>query len=239
MKRILNLVPSPPRRRRGSGRGGERFTAVSLRLSGARQPPECGVFVNGKHDQGADTPRSRNLTYATYRAAYSLIELVTVIAMISIVMSSSTLLFVTMLRSERNTSVAVVEQQTLARLATQFRRDVHQAKSAALTAAGDGSPELTLIAGTSEPIRYRIAGDRVERMAPVADGLHRESYRIRHAAWEFVPPAEGSKILSLELKLSSDPGQPRSESAAILEKVWRIDAGLGLTLLLGSNGGTP
>jgi len=172
------------------------------------------------------------------RAGYSLIELVTVISMLSALMMASAGLFVTLMRAERNTGWAISEQQTLARLALQFRRDVHQAQTAAKPEDANG---LILNRPSSEPVQYRILAEGLERIASINGKPHREVFRLRNVSWNFESPSEQGTSVSLVVTPTVVEQSPSNASAAEMPtRSWRIAAELMLTPpAQAMAGGTP
>lgn len=118
-------------------------------------------------------------------AGYSLIELVVAIGLIGVLMIVSGTLFVALSRSERNAQRSAAAQQTIAHLDRLFRRDVHQARSAAIAQDDRAQAVLTLSLPGDGTVRYAADEGKLTRIA-VADGrTHREEFRIAEGKWQF------------------------------------------------------
>ncbi len=119
------------------------------------------------------------------RHGYSLIEMLVVMAVMSVMVSLGTLTVALLMRSDRNGSDALVTALTGHRLARQFRDDVHRAHDATLEADNDNHPVLRLMTDPGTTISWKRVKDGVRRtVAGDRGGI--ETYRITSADVAFV-----------------------------------------------------
>ncbi len=119
------------------------------------------------------------------RHGYSLLEMLVVIAVMSVMVSLGTLTVALLMRSDRNGSDALVTALTGHRLARQFRDDVHRAHDATLEADNDNHPVLRLMTDPGTTISWKRVKDGVRRtVAGDRGGI--ETYRITSADVAFV-----------------------------------------------------
>lgn len=159
------------------------------------------------------------------RRAFTLIELVTAITILSALMALAMGLLHLVFRVEERCREAENRQRMLGSLAQQFREDVH--------AAGAWTPEPAqarwqFVLGPEHEVVYRRESERLLRLETVAGRLRRqESYavpaEVRLECLADAAPDSASPRL-LTLRLASEPG-------AASEPIWkecRIEACLGL-----------
>ncbi len=100
------------------------------------------------------------------RTAYSLIEMLVVMSLLSVVLGAIGLIMNTAYRTNQHMQKAIEYREQLDRFATRFRSDVHQAASVAMNDK-DGNAaradRLTLTLSNGQTIEYRLGPDRVER----------------------------------------------------------------------------
>ena len=111
------------------------------------------------------------------RRGFSLIEMLVVIAVMSVMVTLGTITIALLMRSERNGGDALVAAQAANRLARQFRDDVHAAQAATLDAKDHNHPILTLQANGVD----RVSWSRVEagvRRTVAGELAGIETYRL-------------------------------------------------------------
>lgn len=165
------------------------------------------------------------------RRGYSLIELVLVIAIVSVLMTLSAGLFVALSRAERNAVRSISTQRQWGQLQAQFRQDVHRARTVSLASAD----ELRLDQPDQAEIRYVIQADELVRTMTSEAGTHREQYRLPRTAWAFAVTGESPRIVRLIAKRTADTVTQVSPELLPTQE-WAIEAALSLTA---GNGGTP
>jgi|GEM_PF-3966972 len=146
--------------------------------------------------------RSRNLLQLTTffqrrqrRTGASLIELVTAIAMITVILSLTGMTLHRLLRVEQVTSQSFVTERSISRLAIQFREDVHRSQSGTLSPSTDHqSTELSLINNIGERIRYVVSARGVTRLVQEGNKtISREDYTLPECR---ISLSEGSESMS-------------------------------------------
>ncbi|MBX3434350.1 MAG: hypothetical protein KF847_13585 [Pirellulales bacterium] len=161
------------------------------------------------------------------RRGTSLIEMLVVITFATTLMGIGIQLICTARCSERTAAEQVDLQRTAARLSRQFRADVAACRDA--TFAPNPS-RLRLDFGAERTVEWRVAGRRVERSEPLADGAERrECYvfpprrRCRLQLAESPPRAEltvapldfdGGALLPYELQIAATPMRWRAIGVA-------------------------
>jgi type II secretory pathway component PulJ len=112
------------------------------------------------------------------RRAFTLVEMVAVIAVSSAITGVGIVMLVALLKSEGSSRRHLEMSKSLTRLEEQFRADAHAAASAKLGEQGD-SLELTLPAPSDVVIRYRCQPNEIAREEIAADKtVRRESYAL-------------------------------------------------------------
>jgi len=100
---------------------------------------------------------------------YSLIEMLTVIALLGVVIGLVGVMSISLRRSERATHADMAEDMTYLRLSRDFRRDVHRATT--LEEIADKETTGIRLASTDGPFAvYRAEGHSVSRSAMKNDG---------------------------------------------------------------------
>lgn len=175
--------------------------------------------------------------HSAVRGAYTLVELVVVISIVTAVMTLSAVLFVAMSRAERNAMRSVAAQQVLSRLNEQFRRDVHSATEATLS-DDESLPALTLSRADDQSIRYQISAGGLERIATTNGAPHREEFRLPETTWKFEVSASDARRVGL-LALRSADTVTRTAPELLPVQEWRMEAVLDLTPAPRKKGAAP
>ncbi len=114
------------------------------------------------------------------RRGVSLIETIVVISMMTTVIGLVGMTFHLLLRSEKLVSQSFVTERTISRLAIQFRDDVHQSETGALSNGSESDkPVLTLANATGTQIRYLVIADGLARVLVTNDRVTaRDDFRM-------------------------------------------------------------
>jgi hypothetical protein len=148
------------------------------------------------------------------RRGASLFELMAAMTAASVVMATSVGLVHRSFTYESRSRQVLADERTAARLARQFRSDVHQARCVRCEGAGEpsqhGSEPLLLVIEVPEgSIRYRLMETSLARlMSDAHGGTHRESYRFsRPVSWT---ASHDGTLISLQGRIEShSPHRPR------------------------------
>ena len=116
----------------------------------------------------------------TQRRGYSLVEMLVVMTLMAVVMSSIALVLHGLHRAERRLHDDVDFDRTLQRLATQFRVDAHAARGAGEIADDDDSQSaLTLEMPDEKTVTYSIEPGGVRRLVRQGENtIHREWFAL-------------------------------------------------------------
>lgn len=110
------------------------------------------------------------------RSGKSMIEMVTVMAVLSVIMAVAGAAFAAMMKADGAARNAVVGRTNLSRLAVQFRNDVRAARAASLEG---GAQTLRVTLPDDTVAVYRIMPEEIERVRQRGDEiLGREEYRL-------------------------------------------------------------
>jgi prepilin-type N-terminal cleavage/methylation domain-containing protein len=122
-----------------------------------------------------------------FRQGFTLIEVVAVIAMLSVLFAMSAVIIQFLLRSDQTVSQQAVLELTLLKLSQQFRDDVHAA-----TTVGTDEPqppdalELLGTAPTSIRVKYQVDGEKLIRELMEGDhAVNREVFRLPDCQIQF------------------------------------------------------
>ena len=159
------------------------------------------------------------------RRGHSLLELSVTIGLASIAMTMGTRTLITLMRSETTTRRAVTSDASLARLATRFREEVHNATQVEIVAARkDASQQLRVTRFDGRVVLFRPGRGSIE--VTVQKGGKREAYemyRLGSGTTRFDAAQDGRKLaLTYETGGAArgrDPSLPASRRKTI-----RIDA---------------
>ena len=141
------------------------------------------------------------------RRGFTLIELMVVIAIISVIFSLVGAVFQRLFLSEQSAMRAALIEQTVSRLADQFRRDIHAATFAEVDTHREGATgSLGLFeANRDQPaIVYVILTDEVRRERRAADSSvsHREVYRLPECRIAFAVQVAEAEVSFLSLSIA-------------------------------------
>ena len=160
----------------------------------------------------------------TQRRGYSLIEMLVVMTLMAVVMSSITLVLHGLQRAERRLHDDADFDRTLHRLATQFRADAHAARGAGEIADDDDSQSaLTLEMPDEKTVTYSIEPGGVRRLVRQGENtMHREWFALagRSVAWRSTTRGAHDRVVTLIVKPNNDRVAADQSAAAIV----RIDA---------------
>ena len=149
------------------------------------------------------------------RRGVSLFELMAAMTAASVVMATSVGLVHRSFTFESRSRQVLADERTAARLARQFRSDIHQARSVQCEGAGGqtergGEPLVLVVIEVPEgSIRYRLMETSLTRlMSDAAGETHRESYRFsRPVSWT---ASHVGTLVSLQGRIEShSPHRPR------------------------------
>ena len=192
--------------------------ALSLRDRKA-DAPETDEQSNRRSNFSLVRLSCRGATGLQGRRGFTLIELMVVIAIISVIFSIVGVVFQRLFLSEQSAMRAALIEQTVSHLADQFRRDIHAATFAEIDTHREGATgSLGLFeANRDQPaIVYVVLTDEVRRERRATDGRvsHREVYRLPECHIAFavqVAEAEVSFIsLAIERQHSTITPQPQA-----------------------------
>lgn len=167
----------------------------------------------------------------TRRRAFTLIECLVVLLVMTMAMGTIVLSLHTMFETNQHVHGALEYRQQLHRFATQLRDDVHRTKSIEIKAAEDaasGGTELLLVKDLlvnemEQQIVYRLQPDRIERIVREGDAtVHRDSYSVQPRAgssWQMVRERP-VPLISVELAMPA----ARSSQELVTTRPLRIAA---------------
>jgi Tfp pilus assembly protein FimT len=153
------------------------------------------------------------------RSGTTLIELLVLIAATSVILSLATAAFVTLFRSERQIRDDTAQAQTLARLSSRWRADVH----AAVSAKVDKACELTWPDGRT--VHYAFEAPRISREVRRGQKVeHRDSFTLpSRSQAQFSQAAEATWTV---VRLSIRPAVLPDKAYATPPRPATIDAAL-------------
>jgi hypothetical protein len=161
------------------------------------------------------------------RNAFSLGEMVLVVAMLAIVMSIGTGIIHGLMKTNSAAHEGLFEQNTFARLAAAFRADVRAADEfSQVKPEGDATAAAwTLTRRDGAKIRYEVESRKLVRLAEPTTGASREEFDLP----EDVPVAieqrdeHGATLVTLTV----GPGKTRVGAKGLAARGLRVDAQLG------------
>ena len=154
------------------------------------------------------------------RHGKSIIELLVVISVFGAMITPMGRLLHTMMRSEREGAHALAAGTNAARLAREFRGDVHMARDVQLV---QESGELKLVLADETLITYRPGDAQVERVITRREQtVSRDSFRLPPGTIRFESSGDPPLVLLLHERDSTGPYQ-----AAATRTVLRVEAALG------------
>lgn len=163
------------------------------------------------------------------RRAFTLIEMVAVIAISSAMLGGGVVMLIALLKNEGSSRKHLELCKTLTRLDDQFRIDAHAGNSASVDEKGD-TLELTLPAPSKTLIRYHREPAEISREEIEGDKtLRRESYPLpEEVKTSLGKKTEGSittLVLQVEPKLDTESKirYPSTRIEAVLAKDLRFE----------------
>ncbi|MCH7686190.1 MAG: hypothetical protein IH899_05845 [Planctomycetes bacterium] len=159
------------------------------------------------------------------RSGKSLIELVVVISVMSIVMVIAVRTITQLMRADASGGKSLVAGTSLARLAHQFRRDVHDADDAELLTADENqSPRLQLSLPENTIAEYRPFAEKILRTIRRGEiTISRETFHLPRGENRFEISEDETPIISLVHLRNTVESSEKSSSRAP-EKEIRIEA---------------
>lgn len=155
-------------------------------------------------------PICRSKGRVRQRCGFTLIHMLTVIAMMSILLTMTGVIFQFLLRSDQSVSRQSVLELTILELSRQFRDDVHSASNSQFAPSinEEASSDLLELSGPtpeSSRVRYRVATESLVREVLKGDAVaRREVYRLPECEILFASEPIDAKARSQFLVLSID-----------------------------------
>lgn len=180
------------------------------------------------------------------RRGASLIELMVVISMATAVLAMIGTIFHRMFQAEQGSARTALMERTTSRLAIQFRRDVHAARSAVHKTSPDGTApilELKSQSDSTTAVVYFGGRDEVRReLVENGETRARESFRLPKCSTTFPQqPAPGStkpQIVSLLIERPHSTLTANPQAIPTLRGL-PLEAELGRDLRLGMQPAKP
>ncbi|MBX3442458.1 MAG: hypothetical protein KF774_08620 [Planctomyces sp.] len=162
----------------------------------------------------------------TRRRGWQLVELMTVVALVAMILFMTASVLFRMMAIESTAGRALQDQATLTRLATQFRRDAHQAIG---VRASDDDPRLTFVLPQVGEIHYRREGDAtlVRELRTSGQRIAMDAWTVPGVRWSFETSTPGLVRLARVPALSPEDSVSQGHSPAS-RRAERIDAAVGL-----------
>lgn len=170
------------------------------------------------------------------RTGKTLIEMVFVIAVIGMVMTIAAKTMVVVLNRERSGRDAFTANSDRSRLASDFRRDVNVARTAAVSDEQDDiGLRLELTLPEHSVIEYSLQDAEIIRLVKQDESISaRERYRIGHDEARFAIEPGNREMVSLIATITHRP-----EKASVPQRQLRIEAVTGKDLRFQAEEGTP
>jgi hypothetical protein len=158
-------------------------------------------------------------TRRTFRAGWTLLELMVVIPLMALLLSASAVLMTSVLRSQGALWSQIQQESARSRLALQFREDAHAAGSATVS-----SPKVCeLWMSEVDFVRYEIKENSLHREVRVKEEIvERADFPLEGLSASFVLEESGERPLvrltmesSAEQRQHSRPCRPATIEAAI------------------------
>lgn len=172
----------------------------------------------------------------TRRRGYSLVEMIVVLTLISVALSSIALVLHSLHRAERRLRDDGDFARTVQRLETQLRADAHAARGGGQIAFGNAPSALTLLMPGEQTVTYTIEPGGVERLVRQGEATkHREWFALAGAslAWSSNSTGPQEYVATLILEASND----RMRADQLAAKIIRIDAAVSPAWPARSNSG--
>lgn len=160
------------------------------------------------------------------RRGKSLIEMLVVMAVLSVVLTITGHLLAAMMRADNRSRDAVADRAMRQRFVQQFRADAHAARSARLLDDRPGEPGIVLLIADAKPVEYRATYDRVARIVGEGDVAHAaDRLQLSSATAEFALDAEQNWAELTLIPIVDESVPPRRETR--LDGPTKIRAVLG------------
>ena len=179
------------------------------------------------------------------RRGASLIELMVVISMATAVLVMIGTIFHRMFQAEQGSARTVLMERTTSRLAIQFRRDVHAARSAVRKTSPDGTAPILELKSQSDSITVVYFGGRDEvkrELVESGETKARETYRLPKCATTFPQQSEAGptsqQIVSLLIERPQSTLTANPQAIPTLRGL-PLEAELGRDLRLGMQPANP
>ena len=144
----------------------------------------------------------------TSRRGYSLVECLVVISLVAVTLGTVTLTLHGLRRNDMSLRDELGQEQSIDRVASFLRQDVHLANAAELVAdpmSAKPTNALKLNLGSNRSAEYSLAGDEVHRFVRDGDQItQRDTFSIRSASagsWQ-IDTAHERPLVTLWLPLS-------------------------------------
>lgn len=143
------------------------------------------------------------------RAAFTLIEILVVLSVLSLVWLSITCVLYTLYRADHRLRDGLQREQAIDRFAIRLRLDAHAASSANLLELAEGGSELVLSNVDERSIHYSVSEEGISRFVRQGDAvLHQDKFLTGRAASEWVLRSSGnSTLIFLTLTLQDERTQ--------------------------------
>lgn len=143
-----------------------------------------------------------NPSRAIHRRGATLVELLIVMSVLCVVLTTSTMTLFRLLHAQSAGTAELAESLTVSRLAHDFRRDAHAAATALLINAG-ADTRLTFSGGPAGDVVYTSNGPNLQRRVQSSDGTAIvEDYRLGVVTVELVL-SEGNRLASVQFRATA------------------------------------
>ncbi len=164
------------------------------------------------------------------RRGISLVELMLTLSACTVILTMSAGLIHRAMHAQSKSRLFFDGQRSAVRLSDSFRRDVHDANSAATgDEAGGGDVFLRLQLAGGQSVEYRQAAGRVERLWHVDGGLRAREAFVFSPQTRLTAEQESPRLVSLSIVPPADPGGPTDRPLApyTVPDILRAEAVLG------------
>jgi prepilin-type N-terminal cleavage/methylation domain-containing protein len=169
------------------------------------------------------------------RRGWTLVESLVVIAILSVLLASVTVIIQKIVRQEGGFGKHLAHQRVMERLADQFRQDVHAAvRVEGPPAAADNAVArpgaVRCFRADGPPVTYRLHGHRLMRTATNSDGREtRRSFAFPHGATVQLD-RDGRvepRLAALEVEYPEGFALPTARAGREIRRKWIIEAVVG------------